>query len=194
MGISPPLVGSGKLGTPWERMQREKATARFCRPDAVEALEEVLVWIAVESIFGTWLVGEPPQAAASRATPAAAAQPASRMPLPVMVAACFPNAIAQNGSVLAGNGVEQVRAPAGLGVHLLRIRVDPAVEVEDRLPIALGASDRASCAPRGSAGSGQNRACRSASAAPGCCSAGAGVRRQSGPPEPVSWRPRVAAR
>jgi hypothetical protein len=56
-GTSPPRVGSGKFGTPWERMQREKATASF--------------W--VELTCATCLTGEPPQAAASRARPAAAA-------------------------------------------------------------------------------------------------------------------------
>lgn len=55
-----------------------------------------------------------------------------------MVATCFANAIAQNGSVLARSGVQQVRTPAGLGIHLRRIRVDPAVEIENGLPIAIG--------------------------------------------------------
>ena len=49
LGIDPLLLGSGKLDTPWERMQREKASASACCTDAAEELERaVLVVIVVE--------------------------------------------------------------------------------------------------------------------------------------------------
>jgi hypothetical protein len=53
-------------------MQREKAAPFWC-DDAVEALEEALVWVALEPTRATSLVGEPLQPAASTATPTAAA-------------------------------------------------------------------------------------------------------------------------
>jgi hypothetical protein len=40
LGISPLLLGSGKLETPWVRMQREKASAPPARADAAEVAEE----------------------------------------------------------------------------------------------------------------------------------------------------------
>jgi hypothetical protein len=40
LGIWPLLLGSGKLDTPWERMQREKASAPFACADAAEVVEE----------------------------------------------------------------------------------------------------------------------------------------------------------
>src|ERR1700757_74075 len=39
-GIVPLVSGSGKLDTPWERMQRENASAPLCCADAAEVVEE----------------------------------------------------------------------------------------------------------------------------------------------------------
>jgi hypothetical protein len=41
LGICPLLLGSGKVGTPWERMQSENASAPFACADAVEVVEEL---------------------------------------------------------------------------------------------------------------------------------------------------------
>ena len=40
LGISPLLLGSGKLDTPWERMQSEKASAALAFADPAEVVEE----------------------------------------------------------------------------------------------------------------------------------------------------------
>jgi hypothetical protein len=50
-GDFPPGSRSGKFGTPWERMQREKASLPFCGADAAEALE--LLFVAVEPSCAT---------------------------------------------------------------------------------------------------------------------------------------------
>jgi len=61
LGIPPLLLGSGKFGTPCERMQPEKATADWERADP-PAFDE-----PPEPVAG----GLPPQAAVSTARPAA---------------------------------------------------------------------------------------------------------------------------
>jgi hypothetical protein len=48
------LSGSGKFGTPWERMQLAKATSVPICVEVVGGLEEeVLVWVAVEPSCAT---------------------------------------------------------------------------------------------------------------------------------------------
>jgi hypothetical protein len=46
-GSTPLRLGSGKVGMPFERMQREKASAPFSCTDAGPALEEELLRVAV---------------------------------------------------------------------------------------------------------------------------------------------------
>jgi hypothetical protein len=65
-GIDPLLLGSGKLDTPWDRMQLEKATAPVVCDDAAA---EVLVDDAAEDA--------PPHPQVSKATPTAAMMAAS---------------------------------------------------------------------------------------------------------------------
>ena len=70
---TPLLEGSGQFVTPLERMQRAKATAPFGCADAVKGLEEeLLLRVVVELSCATSVPGEPPHAAASRASPAVA--------------------------------------------------------------------------------------------------------------------------
>ena len=68
---TPLLLGSGQFGTPLERIQAAKATAPFCCADAAEELEAELPCVVVVPSCATWLPGEPPHAAASKAKPAA---------------------------------------------------------------------------------------------------------------------------
>src|SRR5262249_38805120 len=64
-GTAPPPPGSGKFGTPCERMQRETASAPLpCADDA---------GVPFEPSCATLLRGEPPHPAATRAAAAAAA-------------------------------------------------------------------------------------------------------------------------
>lgn len=67
---TPLLLGSGKFGTPFERMQWEKASAPFCCAGAAGGVEDFCV--VFEPTCATWLPGALLHAGDSRASPAMA--------------------------------------------------------------------------------------------------------------------------
>jgi hypothetical protein len=73
LGTSPPLVGSGKLGMPWERMQWENPMA-----DGALAGRELVVPPALDPSREPVDEGLLPQAAASKTRAAMVAAPATR--------------------------------------------------------------------------------------------------------------------